>query len=65
MSTVFTGFNSTPALSKTGLTSGKANEARAVGFIIRGAQKRRQLAFGKARRVQVEMGVAPRLVSLP
>lgn len=38
------------------------NTSSAVGFVIRGAQKRRQLAYERARSLQRELGVIPHLV---
>jgi hypothetical protein len=40
------------------------NTAFAVHFVIRGAEKRRSLAYGKAKRLQNELGVTPHLTSV-
>ncbi|MGE0199412.1 MAG: hypothetical protein AB7P76_00435 [Candidatus Melainabacteria bacterium] len=40
------------------------NTANTVHFIIRGAEKRRQLAFAKAKMLQSELGVIPHLKSV-
>lgn len=40
------------------------NIASSVQFVLRGAQKRRSLAYGKARNLQRELGVIPRLVGI-
>jgi len=36
----------------------------AVSFLLRGAQKRRSLALAKAKMIQSELGVIPRLVTI-
>ncbi|MEM0951165.1 MAG: hypothetical protein AAGI66_03365 [Cyanobacteria bacterium P01_H01_bin.74] len=33
-------------------------------FVIRGAEKRRQLAYSKAKMMQTELGITPHLVSV-
>jgi hypothetical protein len=40
------------------------NTAFPVHFVIRGAEKRRSIAFGKAKMLQSELGVTPHLVSI-
>ncbi|MEB3287570.1 MAG: hypothetical protein VKJ04_08715 [Vampirovibrionales bacterium] len=40
------------------------NTADAVHFVIRGAEKRRQMAYAKAKILQTELGVVPHLVSV-
>jgi hypothetical protein len=40
------------------------NTTSAVQFIQRGADKRRAIAYGKARELQRELGVIPRLTSI-
>ena len=40
------------------------NTTFAVHFVIRGAEKRRSLAFGKAKMLQGELGVVPHLTSV-
>lgn len=40
------------------------NTASSIHFIIRGAEKRRQLAYSKAKMLQTELGVIPHLVSV-
>lgn len=40
------------------------NTAYAVHFVIKGADKRRHLAYTKAKMLQRELGVIPRLVSV-
>lgn len=36
----------------------------AVSFLLRGAQKRRSMALAKAKMIQSELGVVPRLVAV-
>jgi hypothetical protein len=36
----------------------------AVQFVLRGAEKRRDLAYSKAKTLQRELGVIPKLVSI-
>jgi hypothetical protein len=40
------------------------NTARGVLFILKGADKRRSIAYNKARLLQQELGVIPRLVKV-
>jgi hypothetical protein len=40
------------------------NTTFSVHFVIRGAEKRRSLAFGKAKMLQNELGVTPTLTSV-
>lgn len=40
------------------------NTSNAVLFLLRGAQKRRSMAIARAKAVQSELGVAPRLVAV-
>jgi hypothetical protein len=40
------------------------NTAFSVHFVIRGAEKRRSLAFAKAKMLQGELGVIPHLASV-
>jgi len=40
------------------------NTAFSVHFVIKGAEKRRSLAFAKAKMLQSELGVTPHLVSV-
>ncbi|MBY0450880.1 MAG: hypothetical protein K2X01_09685 [Cyanobacteria bacterium] len=40
------------------------NTAFAVHFVVKGAEKRRNLAYGKAKTLQRELGVIPKLVSV-
>ena len=40
------------------------NTAFSVHFVIKGAEKRRHLAYAKAKMLQSELGVIPRLVSV-
>lgn len=40
------------------------NTADSVLFLLRGAQKRRSLAMAKAKMIQSEVGVVPRLVAV-
>ncbi|MEI7473401.1 MAG: hypothetical protein WCK67_01365 [bacterium] len=40
------------------------NSSDAVLFLLRGAQKRRSLAVAKAKMIQSEVGVTPRLVAI-
>jgi hypothetical protein len=40
------------------------NMSQAVSFILRGAEKRRSAAIQKARALQFEMGVVPKLVCI-
>lgn len=40
------------------------NIAQPVYFILRGAEKRRAIATGKAKHLQRELGVIPRLTSV-
>jgi len=36
----------------------------AVAFLLRGAQKRRSMALAKAKMIQSELGVIPRLIAI-
>ncbi|MBX2860795.1 MAG: hypothetical protein KTR14_06145 [Vampirovibrio sp.] len=40
------------------------NTAFAIHFIIKGAEKRRSMAYSKAKVLQRELGVIPKLVSV-
>jgi hypothetical protein len=40
------------------------NTAYSVHFVIKGAEKRRSLAYAKAKILQSELGVTPHLVSV-
>lgn len=40
------------------------NTGLAIHFIIRGAEKRRNLAYDKAKTLQRELGVIPRLICI-
>jgi hypothetical protein len=40
------------------------NTAFSVHFIVRGAEKRRSIAYAKAKMLQSELGVVPHLVSI-
>ena len=40
------------------------NTAFSVHFIIRGAEKRRKMAYAKAKMLQSELGVVPHLVKV-
>lgn len=40
------------------------NTGFAVHFVIRGAEKRRTMAYAKAKMLQSELGVVPHLVSV-
>ncbi len=40
------------------------NTAFSVHFVIRGAEKRRSMAYAKAKMLQSELGVVPHLVSV-
>jgi hypothetical protein len=40
------------------------NSSDAVLFLLKGAQKRRSFAIAKAKMIQNEVGVAPRLVAV-
>jgi len=40
------------------------NTAFSVHFIVKGAEKRRSLAYAKAKMLQSELGVTPHLVSV-
>jgi len=40
------------------------NTSFSIHFVIKGAEKRRNLAYGKARMLQTELGVIPHLVSV-
>lgn len=40
------------------------NCSSSVSFLLRGAQKRRSVAFAKAKLVQGEQGIVPRLVAV-
>lgn len=40
------------------------NTAFSVHFVIRGAEKRRHIAYAKAKMLQSELGVVPHLVSV-
>jgi len=40
------------------------NTAFSVHFVIRGAEKRRHMAYAKAKMLQSELGVVPHLVSV-
>ncbi len=40
------------------------NTAFSVHFVIKGAEKRRSMAYAKAKILQSELGVAPHLVSV-
>ena len=40
------------------------NVSTAVQFVVKGSQKRRQLAYQKAKMLQRELGVIPTLVSV-
>lgn len=41
-----------------------SNSSSSVMFLLKGAQKRRSLAIAKAKMVQGEQGVVPRLVAV-
>jgi hypothetical protein len=40
------------------------NVSTAVQFVVKGSQKRRQMAYQKAKMLQRELGVIPKLVSV-
>ena len=40
------------------------NTAFAVHFVVRGAEKRRSMAYAKAKMLQSELGVVPHLVQV-
>lgn len=40
------------------------NTSFSVHFVIKGAEKRRHMAYAKAKMLQSELGVIPRLVSV-
>jgi hypothetical protein len=41
-----------------------SNSSSSVSFILRGASKRRSMAYAKAKMVQGEQGITPRLVAV-
>jgi hypothetical protein len=41
-----------------------SNLSNAVEFLLKGAKKRRSLAMAKAKMIQGELGVIPRLISI-
>ena len=41
-----------------------SNRSKTVDFILRGADKRRRIAYGKAKQLQQELGVIPVLQSV-